>query len=53
MHELPIVTDYETGRITKEELDRYSTCDMSAEANDGLSEASRAEAHTYKTEEAM
>lgn len=53
MHELPVVRDYETGRVTKEELDALSTCDMHAEVNDGLSEASRADAHVYETEEAL
>lgn len=53
MHELPIVCDYEEGRVTKEELDALSTCDMTAEVNDGLSEASRADAHVYETEEAL
>jgi len=53
MHELPIVRDYEEGRVTKEELDALSTCDMTAEVNDGLSKASRADAHVYETEEAL
>lgn len=53
MHELKIVRDYEEGRVTKEELDTLSTCDMAAEVNDGLSEASRADAHVYETEEAL
>ena len=41
MYENKIVRDYRDGRVTKEELDRCSTCDMCAEINDGLSEASR------------
>lgn len=53
MHELPIVCDYENGKVTKEELDALSTCDMTATVNDGLSEASRADAHVYETEEAL
>lgn len=53
MHELPVVLDYEEGRITKEELDALSTCDMTTTASDGLSEASRADAHMYETEEAL
>lgn len=53
MHELPVVRDYEEGRVTKEELDALSTCDLHAEVNDGLSEASRADAHVYETEEAL
>lgn len=53
MHELKVVCDYEKGRITKEELDLLSTRDMEGEANDGLSEASRADAHVFETEEAF
>ena len=53
MHELPIVRDYESGKVTKEELDALSTCDMHAAINDGLSDASRADAHVYETEEAL
>lgn len=53
MHELSIVRDYEKGYVTKEELDALSTCDMCAEIHDGLSDASRADAHEYKTEEAL
>lgn len=53
MHELPVVCDYEEGRVTREQLDALSTCDMSALVNDGLSETSRADAHVYETEEAL
>lgn len=53
MHELSIVCNYESGKVTKEELDALSTCDMSATVNDGLSEASRADAHVYETDEAL
>ena len=53
MHELSIVCDYEAGRITKEALDALTTCDFNAEANDGLSEESRAGAHEYETKEAF
>ena len=42
MYELKIVRDYRDGKVTKQELDRLSTCDLCAAANDGLSEASRA-----------
>lgn len=41
MYELPAVRDYRDGKITKEELDALSTCDMNAVINDGLSESSR------------
>ena len=51
MHELPIVRDFEEGRVTKEELDALSTCDFAAVASDGLSDASKAEAHVFETSE--
>ena len=41
MYENKICRDLRDGKITKEELDRLSTCDMSAVINDGLSEASK------------
>ena len=41
MFENKIVRDYQEGRITKEELDKCSTCDMRAVINDGLSQKSR------------
>ena len=41
MYELPAVRDLRDGRITKEELDALSTCDMAAESSDGLSERSK------------
>lgn len=53
MHELRVIRDYELGRVTKEELDALSTCDMVAEANDGLSDASRADAHEYEIGEML
>lgn len=37
MYELPIVRDYRDGKVTKQELDSLSTCDMNAVINDGLS----------------
>ena len=40
MFENKIVRDYRDGKVTKEELDRCSTCDMNAKINNGLSEAS-------------
>lgn len=40
MYENKICRDYRDGKVTKEELDKYSTCDMCAEVNNGLSEAS-------------
>lgn len=41
MYELPIVRDYRDGKVTKQELDALSTCDMNAVINDGLSQQSR------------
>lgn len=41
MYENRIVRDYRDGKVTKEELDRYSTCDMHAVINNGLSAASQ------------
>ena len=41
MFENKIVRDYRDGKVTKEELDRCSTCDFNAVINDGLSESSR------------
>ncbi|WP_050642762.1 MULTISPECIES: radical SAM protein [Clostridia] len=40
MYENKIVRDYRDGNVTKEELDKYSTCDMCATVNNGLSESS-------------
>ena len=42
MYELPICCDYRDGKVTKEELDRLSTCDFDAVINNGLSEGSMA-----------
>lgn len=41
MYELPAVRDYRDGKVTKQELDSLSTCDMNAVINDGLSAKSR------------
>lgn len=41
MYELPIVRDYRDGKVTKAELDALSTCDMTADIKDGLSEKSK------------
>ena len=43
MYELKVVRDYKKGLVTKEELDKCSTCDMCAVVNNGLSEASKAQ----------
>lgn len=43
MYENEIVRDLRDGKVTKEELDKCSTCDMCAVVNNGLSEASKAQ----------
>ena len=43
MFENKICRDYRDGRVTKEQLDQCSTCDLNAVINDGLSEASKAQ----------
>ena len=40
MYENKICRDYRDGKVTKEELDKCSTCDMCGTVNNGLSEAS-------------
>lgn len=51
MYELPAVRDYRDGKVTKEELDRLSTCDMNAVINNGLSEESMKELKNKTGEE--
>lgn len=41
MYENKIVRCYRDGEVTKEELDKKSTCDMCADVNDGLSTKSK------------
>jgi hypothetical protein len=41
MYENPICCEYRDGKVTKEQLDRLSTCDLNAEINNGLSENSK------------
>ncbi len=41
MYENKIVQDYKEGKVTKEELDKCSTCDLNCVAQDGLSEESK------------
>ena len=36
MYEIPAVRDFRDGKVSKEQLDALSTCDMMASANDGL-----------------
>ncbi|MBQ1545862.1 MAG: radical SAM protein [Clostridia bacterium] len=51
MYELPVVRDYRDGKVTKEELDALSTCDMTAVVNNGLSAASQEVLKTRSGEE--
>ena len=51
MFENKIVRDYRDGKVTKEELDALSTCDMCAEINNGLSDASKEQLKTMTGEE--
>lgn len=51
MYENKIVCDYKNGKVTKEELDKCSTCDMNCVVNDGLSEASKEVLKTMSGEE--
>lgn len=41
MYENKICRDYRDGKVTKEELDKLSTCDFNATVNDGLRSASK------------
>ena len=41
MYENKIVRDYEEGKVSKEELDKCSTCDLNCKIHDGLSEKSK------------
>ena len=41
MYELKICRDYRDGKVTKEDLDKCSTCDINCVINNGLSEASK------------
>ena len=41
MYELPICRDYRDGKVTKEDLDKLSTCDVNAVINNGLSDDSK------------
>lgn len=51
MYENKIVCDYRDGKVTKEELDKLSTCDLNAEINDGLSARSREQLKSKSGEE--
>lgn len=51
MYENKIVCDYKDGKVSKEELDKCSTCDMNCVVNDGLSQASKEMLKTMSGEE--
>lgn len=53
MHELKIVRDYESGLVSKEQLNDLSTSETHGVVSDGLSNLSKADAHIYETEEAL
>lgn len=41
MYENKVCCDYRDGKVTKELLDRCSTCDLHADINNGLSDVSK------------
>lgn len=51
MYENKIVRDYRDGKVTKEELDKCSTCDMNCEVNNGLSKKSQEQLKKMSGEE--
>ena len=51
MYENKIICDYRYGKISKEQLDKLSTCDMNAIINNGLSKASLEQLKTKSGEE--
>ena len=51
MFENKICRDLRDGVVTKEDLDKLSTCDVNAEVNDGLSEASKQQLENMSGEE--
>ena len=51
MYELRAVRDYRDGKVTKEQLDRCSTCDLHAKAANGLSAASSEQLRNRSGEE--
>ena len=52
MYENKIVRDYRDGRVTKEDLDACSTCELCAIASNGLSEDSNAQLQNQDGEDA-
>ncbi|MBP3634673.1 MAG: radical SAM protein [Oscillospiraceae bacterium] len=53
MYENKIVREYRDGKVSKEELDQCSTCDLCAAVSDGLSEQSRQQLQTLRAEESV
>ena len=51
LDENKIVREYRDGKVSKEELDKCSTCDMNCTINDGLSKESRAQLNERTGEE--
>ena len=51
MYELKICRDYRDGKVNKETLDKCSTCDLSCDASNGLSQASQEQLKDYSGEE--
>ena len=51
MYENKIVKDFKDGKVTKEELDKCSTCDLNCEIHDGLSEKSKEQLKNMSGEE--
>ena len=51
MYELKVVRDYRDGKVTKEQLDCCSTCDLNAVVNNGLSAASQEQLKNRSGEE--
>ena len=51
MYELKTVRDYRDGKVTQQQLDRCSTCDMHAVIDNGLSAASREQLQNRSGEE--
>ena len=53
MYEIPAVRDLRDKRVTKEELDKRSTCEREGEVSDGLSEKSRSRLAEKGTEDRL
>lgn len=51
MYEQKIVRDFRDGKVTKEQLDKLSTCDLNSVINNGLSEASKNQLKTKSGED--